>query len=124
MRMARPQPGSLVVTKNEGTVFLDGTSQEGSELISLERLLPLVEVVNRVQFVVANKFVKSAMNLIGTRFQHDVDGRSSASELGAHGIFFSLEFLDGVRRRQHDHATQSELVVVDAIQQEVVVRDP
>ena len=63
------------------------------------------------------------MNLVGSGLEHYVHGRATAPELRRHGVFFCLEFLDGIGRRQHNRAAQSELVVVDSVQQEVVVGD-
>ena len=53
-------------------------------MVSLKRLLALVEVVDRVEFVVANKFVNSAMNMIAARLQHHVHSGAAAPKLRAH----------------------------------------
>ena len=94
------QARALVVAKNEGLVLLDGSTEKGPELVTLERLLALIEVVHRIEFVVANEFVDAAMDLVRARFQHHVDCCASAAELGAHGVFFRLELLDGVREAE------------------------
>ena len=120
-RIALAQARSFVVSKDESAVLPDGTAQKRSELVALEGLLALVEIVDRVQLVVANELIRSAMNLVGSGFQDDVDGGATAAEFGAHGIFFSAKLLDGVGRRQDDHSTQSEFVVIYAVQQEIVV---
>lgn len=98
-RIALAQARSFIVSEDEGAVFLDWAAQERSKLVSFEWLLALVEIVDRVELVVANELIRSAMNLVGAGFQDDVDGGATAAELGAHGIFFSAELLNGVGRR-------------------------
>ena len=121
--IALAEAGSLVVAKDEGAVFPDRPAQEGSKLVAFERLLALVEIVDRIQLVVADEFISPAMHLVGAGFQDDVDGCAAAAELGAHRIFFGTKLLDGVGRRQHDHSAQSKFVVIHTVQQEIVVGD-
>ena len=121
--LALAQARALVVAENEGLVLADGTTEKSTELIAFKWLLTLVEVVDSVELVVADKLVDSAVNAVGARLQDHVNRCAATPELGAHRVFFGTELLDGVGRGQHDDATQSELVVIHSIQQKVVVGD-
>ena len=63
------------------------------------------------------------MDLIRAGFDHYVHRGPTAAKFRAHGVFFGAEFLNSVRGRKHDDATESKLIVVHTVQQEVVVRD-
>ena len=56
------------------------------------------------------------MDLIGPGLENHVDRRTTPPELGAHRVLFRAKFLDGIRWRQCDGASQAEFVVVYAIQ--------
>ena len=121
--VALAEARSFVVAKDEGTVFPYRPAQKGAKLIALEGLLALVEIVDRIQFVVANEFVRPAVYLVGPGFQDDVHGCAASAELGAHRILFGAKLLDGIGWRQHDYSAQSEFVIIHTIQQEVVIGD-
>ena len=61
------------------------------------------------------------MDLVSAGLQNYVHGGAATAEFGAHGIFFGLEFLNRVGRRQHDNSAESKFVVIDPIQQKIVV---
>src|SRR4051812_43129107 len=98
-RIALAQPRALVVAEDKGTILLDWPAQECAELITLEWLLALIEIVDCIQFVVADKFVGSAVDLVGSGFQDDVYGSATAAELGAHGILLGAKLLNRMGRR-------------------------
>ena len=55
---------ALIVGKEKGFVFPDRTAEECAELVSLEREPLRGKVIDRIQFVVANKFVHAAVEVI------------------------------------------------------------
>ena len=92
-------------------------------MVAAEGLLFGREIVQSVQFVVPEKFKRTTVHLVAARLHHNVHRRAAAPELSAHRIFFGTELLNGIGRWQRNHASQSELIVVHSVQQEVIVRD-
>ncbi len=77
-----PQTRALIITKEKGLVFLDGTTHGEAELILAE--FPsadtggIVEKVIGIQFVVAQKFPEIAVELIRSALQSGIDRRLRA----------------------------------------------
>ena len=123
----------------ERATFADGPAERESELVLLERVrvrfavtraIEVVEGVARVEDVIAEEFVRRAVDDVGSRFDADVDhGSGAAPELGGVVARLNLEFLDRVDVRHQDlrlpildaHHLR---VVVDAVEQEAVLDRP
>ena len=122
-----PDADALVIPENEGLIFLDWPAEEETVLVAAEggfrETRDVVEKVRRVQFVVADELVRPAVDLVGSGIERHVDSGAAAAEFRAHGVFLDPELLDRVGGRHGDHAPQPKLVVVHAVEQEVVVRD-
>ncbi len=78
-------------------------------------------VVDRIEDSVAQEFKSAAMEAIRAGMKNDVDSCAAASKLRLHRVFFDSEFADGVRRRLDDQSSLPPLVIVHAIEQEIIV---
>ena len=80
-----------------------------------------VEEILRVQIVVAQIFVEHAVDLVGAGLGGEVDLRAgAASELGGVGAGLHLEFLDGFGGDRDGVLVDRQIVVVHAVEQEVI----
>src|SRR4030095_831234 len=105
-------PQAFVVEEKEGFVLLDRAAKRSSKVISLERRNRVSELVGepivRVHYGIAEKFVKAAMVLIGSRTTHNVDDRSaSEAKLGREVGLLYLEFFDRIYRRNVGYVLNS-----------------
>ena len=64
------------------------------------------------------------MNLIGPGLHYHVHRSAAATKFRAHGVFFGAKFLNRVGRRKHDNTSEAEFIVIHAVQQKVIVRNP
>src|SRR5262249_40510758 len=131
-RYGLANPGSFVIEEPEGLVSLERAARRAAELILLECAAGLVvrvlEESRRIEFVVPQKLPCRAVQLVGARLERRIeDGAPRASELRAERIGLQFEFADRVHGRLYDiRGTAQKIdviaVVVDAIEQEVVLR--
>src|SRR5204863_4621546 len=70
-----------------------------------------------------NKLKNPAVDSIRAGFHYHIYRGTAAPEFRAHGVLFGAEFLNCVRRRKYDNSAKSELIIVNTVQKEVVVRD-
>src|SRR5207245_4047937 len=69
-------------------------------VLRLTHPVAVVEEIVRVKLVIPQEFEKAAMDLIGTRFGDQVDGRAShSSECGRKDGGLNLKFLNAIDRR-------------------------
>src|SRR5262249_7576504 len=98
----------------------------------LLRIRPSIEVVARVEDVVAMEVVSGAVEVVGTGLEAEVDDRAGFPSILGCWILLRVEFLDGVdgqdgsRRSLHafgidDGGAVVRVVVVGAVDDEVVV---
>ena len=92
-------PGSLIVTKEEKTVFDHRASDDAPKLIALENTLGGIEEVAGIEHIIPQKLEGCAMNLVRARFGNRVDnGAREASILRVKRVRHQPEFLNGVER--------------------------
>ena len=120
-----PDPRPLVIGKEEQLVLDHRTAECGAELVLLERhdrRGGIVEIVLGVERRVAQEFVDTAVKLVAAGLQQDVDDRSAAPDVGPEIVGLYLEFLDGINRGLNHLNADLLFVVIEAVEQEVVVR--
>ncbi len=115
---------SLIVAKDEELVFEDGAASGEAELFALEVRNGCgggeVERVG-IEDLIAEVTEGGSVDLVGARFDGGVDdGTACATELGRGNSGGDAELLDRVGRREDDDGVYQRLVVVGAVEQEVV----
>ena len=97
-----------------------------AELVPLQQRLPAPrrrQRVARVQRRVAEEFVRRSVHDARARLQHHVHLRAGAAAVfGVVGVLQQRQLLDRVEARIDDEAIEELVVVVDAVEQEVVRR--
>ncbi|MYC67922.1 MAG: hypothetical protein F4X12_16465 [Acidobacteriia bacterium] len=121
---------SLVRPEVEEPVPDDGPSDGGTEAVVVKaRLLsdaaPLVGLVQRVQRAVREVLVKGAVDIVAPAADHRVELASGgAAEFRAVLVLQQREFRHRLVRHVHDAPRDALVVVVDALDHEVVVARP
>ena len=121
-RLAHPR--AFIAAEDEQPVSNERAAERRPELIALElRDVPgrVVEIVARVEGGVPVELVGRASPPVGAAPGHEIELAAGAPAV-LRGIVggLHLELLDGVHRRHHDDLVDVEVVVVDAVEQEVV----
>ena len=116
----------LVVGEKEGPIAEQRTTERAAELVLLEVRLgaagAVVEEVVGVERVVAVELESAPAHDVGARLDLQIHHAAErAAELGRVGRGLQLELVEGVHTREDHHRLQPRLVVVDAVEHEVVV---
>ena len=116
---------ALIIREEEQLVLPDGTADGAAVLIpALARRGQAVEVVGPlvgVEEIVAQILEQVAVELVGARFQADVDhAAEKLAELRIRIVGDHAEFLDRVHVRRVGHIVIDELDVLHAVQQVVI----
>src|SRR5260370_25811893 len=122
---------SLVVAEDEEPILDNGSAHRPAELILLERTTGRSRLIEfpsiGIQLVILEYFPESAMNLVLTRLEIDVQNTSGpAAVLGVVTVSQNLELADRFDGGTHHEGRLIQEVnhvdiIVDAIQQEVVL---
>src|SRR5689334_16161248 len=93
-------PKAFVIHKEKRPIFGNGTAQRYAELIALKwRRRTHVEIIARIEIVVAEKFVRTAVEAIRTRLRDDAHLRAGTlSVFRAVGIAQHIELRSEERR--------------------------
>ena len=119
-----PDPCAFESAEEETSLKRERPAEGASELVSAirrERPVGGIEVVSRIQCVIACVFVGRAVELLGAESAHDVYlSAGAATVLGAVSGGVQPELQHSVKRRADDEPIDVEVVVVDPVQEEVV----
>ena len=99
-----PFPRSLIVEKEEGLVLPNGAANGSAKVVQPQGrsgvAVQVAEPVVRVQFVIAQELVQSAVKLVRARSGYDVDqGRAGEAEFRAEIRLLYFKFLHGIHGR-------------------------
>ena len=122
---------ALVIHEDEQFVLPDGAAEGAAELVPADgrtEILsdrPIPRPVIGVEYVVAEVLKRIAVVLVGARFDHHVDDAAlEIAELGRGVVGDHVEFRDGVGIRLIARQIIRRLVIIHAIQQEVITLFP
>src|SRR5439155_876341 len=137
IRCALPNPGSLIVAKEESLVLavvqVGNTNRPadcGAKLVLAEFTPGRLEEVSRIQLVIAKEFPYVTVQLISTRLNGGVKhGAARPSDLGAVVTGLDFELLNSVDGRQHHECSTIEEIdyvniIVNPVEQVIVLRGP
>ena len=114
----------LDVREEERRPFADRTAERAAELVLAQPRFRVVvgqQAVAGVQRRVAEVLVGAALQVARARSHDDVDLAAGAAAVGGVvGVLEERDLLDGVEARVHHEPVEEEIVVVDAVEQEVV----
>ena len=122
-RAAGTAPRTLVVAKDKQLVLLDGSSERTAELVPAQRwrAVWLAERVPGIGDVVLEELEQAAMEFVGARLGFDLQhGATGLRVLGVVVAGCVLELGDRIDGRIHHDNAQNRVVVVGAIDHEVV----
>src|SRR6059036_1031217 len=111
-------PESFIVAEEEHTIFFDGSTRAGAELISAEWSdRTLIEEIPRVERTVAQKFEDRSVELVCSRLRDDGHLRAcTLSVLGGVCSCQYIEFANGVDSQQIPaHAAGSDRKLARAV---------
>ena len=77
-----PYAGALIIHEEERAVVQNGSAQQATELIALERRALGIKEISGVQFPVTEELIDSSVKFIRPRPQHHVNSRPAAAEFG------------------------------------------
>ena len=122
---ALPDAGPVVVAEEEHLVLDDGAAGGYAELVAPQRgdrLARGQKEVAGVELVVAQKFPRRAVKLVGAGLGDDIDDRAAArAELGRVLADLNTELLDRIHRRAEVPAIEEGFLVIGAVELVVVV---
>ena len=110
-------PQSFIIAEKKCFVPLDRPSQCASKLVALEwRSRTLIEIIRRIEVVVSQKFVSTAVHLVRSRAGDDQHlGAGSLAVLRAVGVTQHIEFA---------HSIDAQQFLADTAGLHVVLRSP
>ncbi len=121
---ALPQPETFVIAEKEGVALPDGAAEAAAELVLLEcrRGARAGEEVLGVHLFVAKELEEASMEVTGPGLGDQVDDAAGgAAEFRGVAVGDELEFGERVHGGLHDDRADITLVVVEAVDHEVVV---
>jgi len=120
-RQTLHQAIAFVGAEDKCPVFFDWSSEGRSELILLIVQKKWIEVAAIIQHVIAEKFVKIAVNSIGAGFGDDVyDGAGITTVFGIESVGQNTKLFDGIRRRLNGRSVHEDVVSVSTVHHVVV----
>ena len=112
---------ALIIAEDEQLVLDNGRADRAAELIAAELGNPRRERGPGVDVVIADELERAAVNFVAAGLQGSVDNSAAgAAELGRSDVGLYLEFLNRLRRGEEHDRVHHRLVVVQAVQGEVV----